>query len=58
MTLDPGGVTVEKSNILKAGEVLQQIRGSVVLRQVGLLLVEGEFICHNFFTEGDTLPSS
>ncbi|KAL0438780.1 UNVERIFIED_CONTAM: hypothetical protein Slati_2361000 [Sesamum latifolium] len=32
-----------------------RIRGSVILRQVGFLPVEGEFVCHDFFTEGDTL---
>ncbi|KAL0285672.1 UNVERIFIED_CONTAM: hypothetical protein Sradi_7168100 [Sesamum radiatum] len=46
MTFDPYGVTVEKGNILKAGEVLLQIRGSVVFRQAGLLL-EGELISDN-----------
>ncbi|KAL0361568.1 UNVERIFIED_CONTAM: hypothetical protein Sradi_3841300 [Sesamum radiatum] len=44
MALDPGGVTVEKGNILKAGDVLLRIRGSVILRQVRLLPVEGEFV--------------
>ncbi|KAL0427084.1 UNVERIFIED_CONTAM: hypothetical protein Slati_2883200 [Sesamum latifolium] len=41
MALDPGGVTVEKGNILKAGEVLLRIRSSIILWQVGILPVEG-----------------
>ncbi|KAL0383816.1 UNVERIFIED_CONTAM: Patatin-like protein 7 [Sesamum calycinum] len=52
-TLNPNGVTVEKGNVLQAKDVLLQIRGSVVLRQIGLFPVQREFVCQDFFAEGD-----
>ncbi|KAL0318793.1 UNVERIFIED_CONTAM: hypothetical protein Sangu_2035500 [Sesamum angustifolium] len=46
---------MEKGNILKAGEMHLQIHGSIVLWQVGLLPIEGEFVYQDFFAEGDAL---
>ncbi|KAL0411426.1 UNVERIFIED_CONTAM: hypothetical protein Slati_3732300 [Sesamum latifolium] len=46
---------MEKGNIFKVGEVFLRICGSVILRQVGLLPVEGEFVCQNFIAKRDAL---
>ncbi|KAL0347985.1 UNVERIFIED_CONTAM: hypothetical protein Sangu_1026300 [Sesamum angustifolium] len=46
---------MEKGNIFNVGEVFLWIGSSIILWQVGLLPVEGEFVCHDFVAERDAL---
>ncbi|KAL0387636.1 UNVERIFIED_CONTAM: hypothetical protein Sradi_2645400 [Sesamum radiatum] len=51
MILGPNGITIEKGNILKVGQVLLKIYDFVILRHIGLLKIKREFVLQDLFIE-------